>query len=110
MIIYTRKDNTVIAKFSEGNWLYSISNLFAKKGINERKFIEEYLSRRTNFTGKAKCHEEDTFDLKFGRELAKKRLIENYNQTIRIISILLAKNVENACATRLHALSAFSAE
>ena len=104
MIIYTRKDNTVIAKFSE-NWVYSISNLFAKHGISERKFIEEYLSRRTNFTGKATCHVEDTFDLHYGRELAKKRLVANYRKTIQTLAFLLQKQLVKAHEIRLRGLS-----
>lgn len=88
MIIYTRQNNKVIAKFEE-NWLYSISNFFAKRGISERRFIEKYLNRRTKFTGVASCSPEDEFDLEYGRKLAKERLLENYDQTVKKIASML---------------------
>lgn len=89
MIIYSRQGNKTIAKFEEPNWIYSISNLFAKRGISERRFIENYLNRRTKFTGVASCSPEDEFDLEYGRKLAKERLLENYDQTVKKIASML---------------------
>ena len=88
MIIYTRSNNKVIARFGE-DWIYSISNLFAKRGISEREFIKNYLNNRSKFVGIATCHEDDTFDLAYGKELARQRLLQNYDNTVKIIAKLL---------------------
>lgn len=95
MIIYSRQGNKTIAKFDEPNWIYSISNLFAKRGISERRFIENYLNRRTKFTGVASCSPEDEFDLEYGRKLAKERLLENYDQTVKKIASMLEEYIND---------------
>ena len=88
MIIYKRNGLKVTAEFTEP-WIYSISNYFAKRGISERKFIEDYLNRRTKFTGVAKCLPTDKYDWNYGKELAKERLIKNYKDTLVILSHML---------------------
>ena len=93
MIIYKRNGRKVTADFDEP-WIFSISNYFAKKGISERKFIESYLNRRTKFTGVAKCLESDKYDWNYGKELAKKRLLSNYYNTVIEISYLLQEKLE----------------
>ena len=41
------------------------------------------------FTGVASCSPEDEFDLEYGRKLAKERLLENYDQTVKKIASML---------------------
>ena len=91
MIEYTRSGNKVIATFSEP-WIYTITNLFAKRGIGDKetyKIIEQCLSRKTKFCGIAKCMKCDTFNLQYGKALARERLFKLYEDTIHNVAILV---------------------
>ena len=89
MIKYSVKENKVIARFDE-EWIYSISNYFAKIGCTDRKFILKYLKNKSNFFGIAKCHPDDNFNLNFGKDLSKNRLIENYKKTVKKLATIFS--------------------
>lgn len=109
MIKYKFIDRKVIAYFTE-SWLYSLSNLFAKRGINERKFIEKYLSRRTKLFGAAKCHPNDEYNPDYGMALAKADLIKNYKNTIHKLAKLIRDKRKSAYDGDMIELSTISAK
>ena len=94
MIKFSRSGNRVIAEFTEP-WIYTITNLFAKRGIGDKetyKIIEQYLSRKTKFCGVARCMKCDTFNLQYGKDLARERLFKLYEDTIHNVAILVKQH------------------
>lgn len=90
MIIYERHENEIIAHFKckDKNtdfwqWVEDITSDVSKKvSPMLETMVQEIAIRnlmaKSNFSGKAKCHPDDEFDEKVGKEIALKRLMAKY--------------------------------
>lgn len=106
MIKFSRSGNRVIAEFTDP-WVYSITNLFARRGIGDKetyKIIEQYLSRKTKFCGVARCMKCDTFNLQYGKDLARERLFKLYKDTIQNVAALVKEHKVKTNNTTMKAL------
>lgn len=106
MIKFSRSGNRVIAEFTDP-WVYSITNLFARRGIGDKetyKIIEQYLSRKTKFCGVARCMKCDTFNLQYGKDLARERLFKLYEDTIQNVAALVKEYKVKTNNTTMKAL------
>lgn len=90
--IINKEKKTVVAKFNckghndRGAWMYYIMN-HVWKLIDKYSFdysLKHYVLEKEldkldgRFYGIAHCSDKDTFDINFGKELAKKRLLKKY--------------------------------
>lgn len=94
MIEYTRKGNTVIAKFVSNygfsdciewqqqllHWMVKRFPTLAAGTIQDS--IDKYATCDRNYCGKAKCHPDDDFDMLIGMALAKERLLLKFKHDI----------------------------
>lgn len=90
MIDYIIRGNVVTAYFNygEAHWKISACNAlrkYFKTDLLDDFFdgiVREVIVDKTNFVGKAKCHPDDEFNAEVGKELAKKRLLDNFHKFI----------------------------
>lgn len=66
-----------ITKCSE-DVLKKLENIFGYK-ITDKRMVKAALISE-EFSGKSKCHPEDTFDENIGKDIARKRMMEKYHQ------------------------------
>lgn len=93
MIKYKVFDNETIAYFDNNGcsnlytWMQSITIQVMKKlhipkddfiRFNIQNIARDILINKTNFYGIAKCSPDDYFDIDFGKEIAKQRLLNKF--------------------------------
>ena len=94
MIEYTRKGNTVIAKFVSGyefsdcvEWQQQLFHYMVKRfptlaAGTIQDSIDKYVTCDRNYCGKAKCHPDDDFDMLIGMAIARERLLQKFKRDI----------------------------
>lgn len=94
MIEYTRKGNTVIAKFVSNygfsdcvEWQQQLFHWMVKRfpalaAATIQDSIDKYVTRDRNYCGKAKCHPDDDFDMLIGMAIARERLLQKFKRDI----------------------------
>ena len=90
MIEYTRKGNTVIAKFVSNyefsdcvEWQQQLFRWMIKQfptlaAATIQNSIDKYVTCDRNYCSKAKCHPEDGFDMLIGMAIARERLLQKF--------------------------------
>lgn len=94
MIEYTRKGNTVIAKFVSYygfsdcvEWQQQLFHWMVKRfptlaAATVHDSIDKYVTCDRNYCGKAKCHPDDDFDMLIGMAIARERLLQKFKRDI----------------------------
>lgn len=104
MIEYTRKGNTVIAKFVSNygfsdyvEWQQQLFHWMVKQfptlaAATVHDSIDKYVTCDRNYCGKAKCHPDDDFDMLIGMAIARERLLQKFKcDTSRIRKDIVSK-------------------
>lgn len=100
-IRYEIDGNIVKARFTKA-WSYKFYAEVIKLNIYiPIKLIDSLFCMKYNEWGIAKCHPDDKFDLEYGKKLARKRLVTEYNR----MRYLFFKKLDNYIASCLSIVS-----
>ena len=102
IIIYSRKNDTMIARFS-ATWIDKLKEYYRTHlNIDDdiidcvvHKYITKVEGDGFRAYAMAKCSPEDTFDAEIGKQIAKTRLINKYNRLVAGINKELVKLVKS---------------
>ena len=102
IIIYSRKNDTTIARFS-ATWIDKLKEYYRTHlNIDDdiidcvvHKYITKVEGDGFRAYAMAKCSPEDTFDAEIGKQIAKTRLINKYNRVVAGINRELIKLVKS---------------
>ena len=102
IIIYSRKNDTMIARFS-ATWIDKLKEYYRiHLNIDDDiidcvvyKYITKVEGDGFRAYAMAKCNPEDTFDAEIGKQIAKTRLINKYNKVVAGINKELIKLIES---------------
>ena len=102
IIIYSRKNDTTIARFS-ATWIDKLKEYYRTHlNIDDdiidcvvHKYITKVEGDGFRAYAMAKCSPEDTFDAEIGKQIAKTRLINKYNKVVTGINRELVKLVKS---------------
>ena len=102
IIIYSRKNNTMIARFS-ATWIDKLKEYYrAQLNIDDdiidcvvHKYITKVEGDGFRAYAMVKCSPDDVFDEEIGKQIAKTRLINKYNKVMVGINRILLKLVES---------------
>ena len=101
IIIYSRKNDTTIARFS-ATWIDKLKEYYRTHlNIDDdiidcvvHKYITKVEGDGFRAYAMAKCSPEDTFDAEIGKQIAKTRLMNKYNKVVTGINKELVKLVK----------------
>ena len=102
IIIYSRKNDTMIARFS-ATWIDKLKEYYRTQlNIDDdiidcvvHKYITKVEGDGFRAYAMAKCSPEDTFDAEIGKQIAKTRLMNKYNKVVVGINKELVKLVKS---------------
>ena len=102
IIIYSRKNDTTIARFS-ATWIDKLKEYYRTHlNIDDdiidcvvHKYITKVEGDGFRAYAMAKCSPEDTFDAEIGKQIAKTRLMNKYNKVVTGINKELVKLVKS---------------
>ena len=102
IIIYSRKNDTMIARFS-ATWIDKLKEYYRTHlNIDDDiidcavyKYITKVEGDGFRAYAMAKCSPEDAFDVEIGKHIAKTRLINKYNRVVAGINRELIKLVKS---------------
>ena len=102
IIIYSRKNDTMIARFS-ATWIDKLKEYYRTHlNIDDDiidcavyKYITKVEDDGFRAYAMAKCSPEDTFDAEIGKQIARTRLINKYNRVVAGINKELVKLVKS---------------
>lgn len=102
IIIYSRKNDTTIARFS-ATWIDKLKEYYRTHlNIDDdiidcvvHKYITKVEGDGFRAYAMAKCSPEDTFDAEIGKQIAKTRLMNKYNRVVAGINKELVKLVKS---------------
>ena len=102
IIIYSRKNDTMIARFS-ATWIDKLKEYYRTHlNIDDdiidcvvHKYITKVEGDGFRAYAMAKCSPEDTFDAEIGKQIAKTRLMNKYNKVVVGINKELVKLVKS---------------
>ena len=102
IIIYSRKNDTTIARFS-ATWIDKLKEYYRTHlNIDDdiidcvvHKYITKVEGDGFRSYAMAKCSPEDTFDAEIGKQIAKTRLINKYNKVVTRINQILIELIKS---------------
>ena len=102
IIIYSRKNDTTIARFS-ATWIDKLKEYYRTHlNIDDdiidcvvHKYITKVEGDGFRAYAMAKCSPEDTFDAEIGKQIAKTRLMNKYNKVVTGINKELVKLIKS---------------
>ena len=102
IIIYSRKNDTMLARFS-ATWIDKLKEYYRTHlNIDDdiidcvvHKYITKVESDGFRAYAMAKCSPEDTFDAEIGKQIAKTRLINKYNRVVAGINQSLLELIKS---------------
>lgn len=102
IIIYSRKNDTMLARFS-ATWIDKLKEYYrAHLNIDDdiidcvvHKYITKVEGDGFRAYAMAKCSPEDTFDAEIGKQIAETRLINKFNKVVAGINRELIKLIKS---------------
>ena len=102
IIIYSRKNDTMVARFS-ATWIDKLKEYYRTHLNIDDDIIDcvvyKYITKAEGdgfrAYAMAKCSPEDTFDEEIGKHIAKTRLMNKYNKVVRRINQILIELIKS---------------
>ena len=102
IIIYSRKNDTMIARFS-ATWIDKLKEYYRTHlNIDDdiidcvvHKYITKVEGDGFRAYAMAKCSPDDVFDEEIGKQIAKNRLMNKYNRIVRRINEILIELIKS---------------